>query len=131
MANGHSLETVQILLGHAHLDHVAPYLDVSERERREADRAFDTQGARSCGPSDWRSPLYRRSLLTPASSSTGFRLIDNTPAFGCLCRALTARRDGISDQGSRLAQGRGAGFYRKMVVKALMKHGALTSRSDG
>ena len=36
LANGHSLETVQILLGHAHLDHVSPYLDVSARERRAA-----------------------------------------------------------------------------------------------
>ncbi|WP_063934531.1 tyrosine-type recombinase/integrase [Burkholderia pseudomallei] len=41
MANGHSLETVQILLGHAHLDHVAPYLDASERERREAVAEID------------------------------------------------------------------------------------------
>lgn len=41
VANGHSLETVQILLGHAHLDHVAPYLDVSARERREAVQAID------------------------------------------------------------------------------------------
>lgn len=36
VAQGHSLEMVQILLGHAHLDHVAPYLDVSQRELREA-----------------------------------------------------------------------------------------------
>jgi site-specific recombinase XerD len=36
IANGHSLETVQILLGHSHLDHVAPYLDVSPRDLREA-----------------------------------------------------------------------------------------------
>lgn len=41
MANSHSLETVQILLGHAHLDHVAPYLDASERERREAVAEID------------------------------------------------------------------------------------------
>jgi len=36
IANGHSLETVQTLLGHAHIDHVAPYLEVSQREFREA-----------------------------------------------------------------------------------------------
>ncbi|TAM07284.1 MAG: hypothetical protein EPN70_03235 [Paraburkholderia sp.] len=36
VAQGHSLEMLQILLGHAHLDHVAPYLDVSQRELREA-----------------------------------------------------------------------------------------------
>ncbi|WP_116138091.1 tyrosine-type recombinase/integrase [Trinickia diaoshuihuensis] len=41
LANGHSLETVQILLGHAHLDHVSPYLDVSARDRREAVAAID------------------------------------------------------------------------------------------
>ncbi|WP_230950037.1 tyrosine-type recombinase/integrase [Burkholderia cepacia] len=38
MANGHSLETVQILLGHAHL---SPYLEVSEREQREAVAVID------------------------------------------------------------------------------------------
>ncbi|KUZ89148.1 integrase [Burkholderia ubonensis] len=41
IANGHSLETVQILLGHAHIDHVAPYLEVSGRERLEAVAAID------------------------------------------------------------------------------------------
>ncbi|KAA0080914.1 site-specific integrase [Paraburkholderia sp. T12-10] len=41
VANGHSLETVQILLGHAHLDHVSPYLDVTKRDRREAVAAID------------------------------------------------------------------------------------------
>ncbi|KVM89607.1 tyrosine-type recombinase/integrase [Burkholderia stagnalis] len=41
MANGHSLETVQILLGHAHLDHIAPYLEVSAREQLEAIAAID------------------------------------------------------------------------------------------
>ncbi|WP_323123006.1 tyrosine-type recombinase/integrase [Burkholderia alba] len=41
IANGHSLETVQILLGHAHIDHVAPYLEVTTRERREAVAAID------------------------------------------------------------------------------------------
>jgi site-specific recombinase XerD len=41
IANGHSLETVQILLGHAHLDHVAPYVDVSQRDTREAIAAID------------------------------------------------------------------------------------------
>jgi integrase/recombinase XerD len=41
VANGHSVETVQILLGHAHLDHVSPYLDVTQRDRREAVAAID------------------------------------------------------------------------------------------
>jgi integrase len=41
VAQGHPLETVQILLGHAHLDHVAPYLDVTTREQRDAVEAID------------------------------------------------------------------------------------------
>ncbi|GGD98158.1 tyrosine-type recombinase/integrase [Caballeronia grimmiae] len=36
IANGHSLETVQTLLGHSHIDHVAPYLDVSARDLVDA-----------------------------------------------------------------------------------------------
>ncbi|KVR29917.1 integrase [Burkholderia ubonensis] len=36
VAQGHSIETVQLLLGHVHLDHVAPYLEVSRMARREA-----------------------------------------------------------------------------------------------
>ncbi|MBB6582228.1 tyrosine-type recombinase/integrase [Ralstonia solanacearum] len=36
LAQGHSIETVQILLGHAELDHIAPYLEVTEQELREA-----------------------------------------------------------------------------------------------
>ncbi|CAN7781187.1 site-specific integrase [Cupriavidus necator] len=36
LAQGHSIETVQLLLGHAELDHVAPYLEVSRREMLEA-----------------------------------------------------------------------------------------------
>ncbi|KAF7961412.1 integrase [Cupriavidus sp. UYMU48A] len=36
LAQGHSLETVQLLLGHAELDHVAPYLEVTKKEYREA-----------------------------------------------------------------------------------------------
>ncbi|WP_059414302.1 tyrosine-type recombinase/integrase [Cupriavidus basilensis] len=36
LAQGQSLETVQLLLGHAELDHVAPYLEVSLQELREA-----------------------------------------------------------------------------------------------
>jgi len=35
LAQGHSLETVQLLLGHAELDHVAPYLEVPKKEYRE------------------------------------------------------------------------------------------------
>ena len=34
--NGHSIETVQFLLGHAHLDNVSPYIEVSPFERRAA-----------------------------------------------------------------------------------------------
>jgi integrase/recombinase XerD len=41
LAQGHSLETVQLLLGHAELDHVSPYLEVSARERREAVAAVE------------------------------------------------------------------------------------------
>jgi hypothetical protein len=37
----HSLDTVQLLVGHSHLDHVSPYLEVSARERCEAMAAFD------------------------------------------------------------------------------------------
>ncbi|MGR9587065.1 tyrosine-type recombinase/integrase [Pandoraea sputorum] len=36
LAQGHSIETVQILFGHAHLDHVSPYLEVTSREASEA-----------------------------------------------------------------------------------------------
>jgi site-specific recombinase XerD len=32
---GHDIETVQQLLGHAELDHVLPYLAVSERRLRQ------------------------------------------------------------------------------------------------
>lgn len=41
VAQGHSLDTVQLLLGHSHLDHVAPHLEVTRRERWEAIAAFD------------------------------------------------------------------------------------------
>ncbi|WP_322047414.1 tyrosine-type recombinase/integrase [Paraburkholderia sp. J67] len=41
VANGHPLETVQILLGHSNLDHVAPYLDVSKRDTIEAVAKLD------------------------------------------------------------------------------------------
>ncbi|WP_247873592.1 tyrosine-type recombinase/integrase [Burkholderia sp. LS-044] len=36
IAQGHSLETVQLLLGHSHIDHAAPYIEVSDRELRAA-----------------------------------------------------------------------------------------------
>ncbi|MGZ2747533.1 tyrosine-type recombinase/integrase [Burkholderia stagnalis] len=36
VAPGHSIETVRLLLGHVHLDHVAPYLEGSRMARREA-----------------------------------------------------------------------------------------------
>jgi site-specific recombinase XerD len=35
LANGHSIETIQLLLGHAELDHVMPYLEVSQKTLRE------------------------------------------------------------------------------------------------
>ncbi|MCP2091701.1 UNVERIFIED_ORG: site-specific recombinase XerD [Paraburkholderia sediminicola] len=41
VVQGHSFDTVQLLLGHSHLDHVSPYLEVSARERREAMASFD------------------------------------------------------------------------------------------
>ncbi|VXC89921.1 conserved hypothetical protein [Burkholderia sp. 8Y] len=41
IANGHSLDTVQALLGHAHLDHVAAYIHVTARELRESVAAID------------------------------------------------------------------------------------------
>lgn len=44
VAQGHSLDTVQILLGHSHLDHVSPYVDVSAREQREAVAAIELSG---------------------------------------------------------------------------------------
>jgi integrase/recombinase XerD len=40
-AQGHSLDTVQLLLGHSHLDHVSPYLEVTPREMREDIAAID------------------------------------------------------------------------------------------
>nr|WP_202127020.1 tyrosine-type recombinase/integrase [Cupriavidus sp. SW-Y-13] len=41
LAQGHSLETAQLLLGHAELDHVAPYLEVPKKEYREAIAELD------------------------------------------------------------------------------------------
>ncbi len=43
VAQGHSLDTVQLLLGHSHLDHVSPYLDVTVREQLDALSAFDAE----------------------------------------------------------------------------------------
>ncbi|MFM0610195.1 site-specific integrase [Paraburkholderia sediminicola] len=43
VAQGHSLDTVQLLLGHTHLDHVSPYLDVTVREQLDALSAFDAE----------------------------------------------------------------------------------------
>jgi site-specific recombinase XerD len=42
LAQGHSLETVQLLLGHSELDHVSPYLEVTKRDFRAAGEAFDS-----------------------------------------------------------------------------------------
>lgn len=36
IAQRHSIETVQSLLGHIHLDHFAPYLKISKKARRKA-----------------------------------------------------------------------------------------------
>ncbi|NKF95652.1 site-specific integrase [Ralstonia solanacearum] len=36
LAQGHTIETVQILLGHAELDHVGPYLEVSRHDLDQA-----------------------------------------------------------------------------------------------
>jgi integrase/recombinase XerD len=33
---GHDLETLQLMLGHAELDHVDPYLQVSKEKLRQA-----------------------------------------------------------------------------------------------
>ncbi|TAL99214.1 MAG: hypothetical protein EPN73_01130 [Paraburkholderia sp.] len=41
IAQGHSLDTIQLLLGHSELDHVSPYLDVTVREQRDELSAFD------------------------------------------------------------------------------------------
>jgi site-specific recombinase XerD len=41
ITQGHSLNTVQLLLGHSHLNHVAPYLEVTRRELWESVAAFD------------------------------------------------------------------------------------------
>jgi integrase/recombinase XerD len=41
VAQGHSLDIVQLLLGHSHMDHVSPYLEVTAKEQREAIAAFD------------------------------------------------------------------------------------------
>jgi integrase/recombinase XerD len=46
VSQGQSLETVQLLLGHAHVDQVSSYLEVTSRERRErreAVAAFDAE----------------------------------------------------------------------------------------
>jgi integrase/recombinase XerD len=41
VAQGHSLDTVQLLLGHSHLENVSAYLNVTVREQRDALSAFD------------------------------------------------------------------------------------------
>jgi integrase/recombinase XerD len=41
VSQGQSLDTVQLLLGHAHVDHVAPCLEATSKERREAIAALD------------------------------------------------------------------------------------------
>ncbi|MFS8980229.1 tyrosine-type recombinase/integrase [Cupriavidus necator] len=42
LAQGHLLDTVQLLLGHSHFDHISPYLEVSKRDFREACAALDS-----------------------------------------------------------------------------------------
>ncbi|MGE8450318.1 MAG: tyrosine-type recombinase/integrase [Pseudomonadales bacterium] len=41
LAQGHSLDTVQLLLGHSHFYHISPYLEVTKRDFREACAALD------------------------------------------------------------------------------------------
>ncbi|MBA9859824.1 tyrosine-type recombinase/integrase [Ralstonia insidiosa] len=41
LAQGHTIETVQLLLGHSELDHIAPYLEVSRQDLREAGAILD------------------------------------------------------------------------------------------
>lgn len=41
LAQGHAIETVQLLLGHAELDHVAPYLEVSRHDLDQACAGID------------------------------------------------------------------------------------------
>jgi len=36
LAQGHDLETIQLMLGHAELDHIDPYLEVSNERLRQA-----------------------------------------------------------------------------------------------
>ena len=36
LEQGHSLETLQLLLGHADLDHVDPYLQIDKKRLRQA-----------------------------------------------------------------------------------------------
>jgi hypothetical protein len=41
LTQGHSLDTVQLLLGHSHPDYVTQYLEVTPWQRWEAIVAFD------------------------------------------------------------------------------------------
>ena len=41
LTQGHTIETVQLLLGHAELDHVAPYLEVSRQDLHAACAGLD------------------------------------------------------------------------------------------
>ncbi|MDN7551208.1 tyrosine-type recombinase/integrase [Burkholderia vietnamiensis] len=36
IARGHSIETVQLLLGHVHFNYMAPYIEISKKAKREA-----------------------------------------------------------------------------------------------
>ncbi|MDF3834052.1 site-specific integrase [Cupriavidus basilensis] len=42
LAQGHSLDTVQLLLGHSQLDHVSPYLEVTKRDFEAAGEAVES-----------------------------------------------------------------------------------------
>ncbi len=47
VVQGHSLDTVQLLLGHSHLDHVSPYLEVFDWKQREAVAASMTDSTKA------------------------------------------------------------------------------------
>lgn len=42
LAQGHLLDTLQLLLGHSHFEHIYPYLEVTKRDFREACAALDS-----------------------------------------------------------------------------------------
>lgn len=88
LAQGQSLDTVQLQLGHAELDHVAPYLEVSRHDRREgsctAGRRFglkaigdgaDTSEVQSCRQLSMSSCAGASSSLFSSSTVRSHRPI--------------------------------------------------------